>query len=177
MGGRIALSETASVDVQQGAAEALDRDTQFLASYRVSGIADGSELFDVVVSMPSDPDRQVVLNTIPSVGGLTHIDFAEDVTIDTAGTALDAVPKHVQSGSSPIPTIEQGGSYTTNGTTLEQVFPGSQKRAGVAAATGSRSVTSAFLLGADDSIRLTATNQSGSSTDASITVALAEVQL
>lgn len=177
MGGRIALSETAGVDVQQGAAESLNSDRQFLASYRVSGVADAAELFDVVVSMPSDPAREVFVNTVLSVGGLAHVDYSEDITIDTSGTDLDEVPKHVQSGSSSIPTVEQGGSYTTNGTTLELVFPGSKKGQAVAAATGSRSVTSAILLGADDSVRLTATNQSGSAIDASITLSLAEVEL
>lgn len=176
MAGYVNLGETATVDQQTGAIENLQTDHEFVTSYRAVDVADSTEVMDVVVQNPGSSIEDVLLVPTFTTGGLAYIETGFDVSIGSAGTELEILSKHVGSGSTSAVTAEQGGTYTTNGTTLESVLPG-QARGGGPSTNGADSpAIGAILLNPGEAIRYTVTNQSGGSASFSVSFSIVEVR-
>jgi hypothetical protein len=158
---RIQENNTVDVDVIQGNIDSLSADREFTATFRSASVNDGNVAIDAVVSNPGGSGVNVILDVDIVTGGFAELDFATDITIDAAGTGLDEIPDDVGSGTTSTPTVEQGGSYTTNGTTLQTLLPGSVRTGGPATSSGSCSNSSAVLLRPGNSVRYQVTNASG----------------
>lgn len=164
------------VDPQRGIFNSIDRDIEFTGAFRATGVADGNVAIDAVVLNPNGSGVDVYLDMNISTGGQAHLDLQTDITIDTAGTDIPVIPNNVNTGTTPATTLEQGGSYTTNGETLESVLPGSSREGGPATTQGQpSSVPGIAKLSPGDSLRYTATNQSGGTASFSITPQLVEL--
>lgn len=163
------------VDPASGAEGSLMADREFVATHRATGIADSNTAFQVVVSNPGGSATNVFVAPAFTTGGLANLDTSTDITIDTAGTALEETPKDTGSGSTTTATIEQGGSYTINGTTLQTILPGTAQVGGPTATAGDVDTASGSrLLRPGESVLYEVVNQSGSSASFSVQVEVTE---
>jgi len=171
------MSEIVRVTRSQALAEAYHRLTtrrEYVAADRVTGVADGGQLFDAFVGLPSDADIQALVGVGFGVGGQAHLDTSDEAAVETAGTALPTQSKGAN-GQATAVTVERGGSYSATSETLETVLPGTTRTGGPASSTGQRSLTDVRLLDPGDGIRYTTTNQSGSTISADVRVSIVEL--
>jgi len=171
------MSEIVRVTRSQALAEAYHRLTtrrEYIATARVTDVADGGQLFDLYVGPPSDADVQALVGVGFGVGGQAHLDTTDGATVDTTGTALPTQSKG-SNGQATAVTVERGGSYSATGETLETVLLGTARTGGPASSTGQRSLTDVRLLDPGDGIRYTTTNQSGSTISADVQMSIVEL--
>lgn len=163
-------------DTFEGAQQSLAADREYLASYRATGVSDTNTAFQAVIDNPLGSGVTGFVAVEIITGGLAYLNFSEDITKDTTGPTIGTVPKDIMSGTSPSLNVEQGGSYTINGTTLESILPGSDRSGGPAASQGASEVISGALrLEEEDSVLYEVVNQSGGAADFAINVEIVEV--
>lgn len=163
-------------DPATGAEESLRNQIAFDLSHVASAVADGNEAFVVVLNNPSGSGVEAFCSVQINGSGLAEIDKAEDITIDSAGTALDAIPKNTQSGETPDITVEQGGTYTVNGTEISTLTSGSVAGGGANQSAGGISpLDSGFRLSEGTSRLYRVTNASGSESSYAIDIKLKEI--
>jgi len=171
------MSEIVRVTRSQTLAEAYHRLTtrrEYVATDRVTGVADGAQLFDVFVGLPSDAEIQALVQLTIGAGGQAHLDTTDEATVDTAGTALPIQLKG-SNGQTTAATVERGGSYLATGETLETLVLGTARSGGPSTSGGGRSVVDVRLLDPGEGIRHVATNESGSSIPADVQVTVIEI--
>ena len=163
-------------DPATGAENSLRNQTEFDLSYVGSAIADGNEAFVVVLNNPGGSGVEAFGSIQINGSGLAELDKAEDIAIDSAGTALDAIPKNTQSGETPTITVEQGGTYTVNGTEISTLTSGSVAGGGTNQSSGGISpLDSGFRLPQGTSRLYRVTNASGSESSYAIDIKLKEI--
>lgn len=151
------------VDPIEGAYQSLLADREYTAAERVTGVADATEVIDIVIQNPAGSGVNAVVTPTFTTTGSATIDLGTDIAINAAGTAYTDTGKDIDAASNTALTIEYDGDYATNGTTLENLLPGSFQGGGPATASGGfGSDTAALLLRPGSSIRYVLTNVSGS---------------
>ena len=163
-------------DPSTGAEDNLRTQAEFDLSHVGSAVADGSQAFVVVLNNPAGSGVEAFASVQINGSGLAELDKAENITVDSAGTALDAIPKNTQSGDTPTITVEQGGTYTVNGTEISSLTSGSVSGGGNSQSSGGVSpLDSGFRLPEGTSRLYRVTNASGSESSYAIDIKLKEI--
>lgn len=171
------MSEILALLRSQSIAEAehqLRTGDEYIAADRFAGIADATEVVDLYIGIPSDADISALIGVTFGTGGLAHLDTTNDASVDTSGTPLDYQSKG-ESGTMTT-TVEAGGTYTTTGTALTTIQPGTQRDGGPISSSGGRAPTDVRLLQSGDGVEYVLTNQSGSATDFDVLVTVIELE-
>ena len=163
------------VDTAAGTVRSLDSDREFTGSVRATGVADGNTAIDAVLENPSGSGTDIVVSATVATGGLAHLDLGTDISIGTSGSSIDTIPKDVESGTSATLNTDEGGSYTTNGTTLNTILPGTARVGGPSTQGAESPVSGALYLRPGEAVRYTITNQSGGNADFSLTFSAVDV--
>jgi len=148
---------------------------QYAFAERFTGVADGVEIVSAYVGNPSDSGVNALINVEFGPGGLTHIDTTDGGSIDTAGTDMPSQSKGANGGKTTALTVEYDGTYSTTGTTLNTITPGTSRTGGPATTQGGGAVPDVRLLLPGDAVVYTATNQSGGPADFDITIDSVEI--
>ena len=148
---------------------------QYAFAERFVDVADGAEVVTAYVGNPSDSGVNALINVEFGPGGLMHVDTTDGASIDTSGTDMPSQSKGSNGGSSTALTVEYGGTYSTTGTTLNTITPGTSRTGGPATTQGGGAVPDVRLLLPGEAIVYSATNQSGGPADFDITVDSVEI--
>jgi len=166
----------AGVDTAEGTQDSLQNADEFNLAHTATEVADTNVAFEVVINNPSGSGVEAFLSVAVNGSGLASVDVAENIAIDTAGTALDAIPKRAEAGNSPSITVEQGGAYTVNGDSITYLTSGSIQGGGNSNSSGGDSpVDSGFNVPPGASRLYRVTNASGGESSYSISAGLKEV--
>lgn len=149
----------------------IEEGLKYISGARATGVADAGVFNDVVVKNPSGSGVMTFCLISHYTGGLADLDISNDITIDTAGTALTPINAY-QDGTTPSPntTVEERGSYTVNGDTIEGIIPGGSGPVGAGKSGSPLLGSTQYLLEPGESVRELATNRSGSSTRGGVVV-------
>lgn len=154
----------------------VEDDLEFDTAHSATNVADDATAYQVVFSQPSSASHSLWVVPAYQPGGQAELIVSEDIAIDTAGTALTVASKNAQSGATLTTTIEQGGSYTVNGTSLSTILVGttaSNKQTTPEGTPGPG--LGAKLLNPGDSVMLEMVNRSGGATSFGLAVGLVKV--
>lgn len=129
----------------------------FDASARIELGAGATESF--VIQAPSDVDVKpsILAFTISNEATLA-LDFYEDVSIDSSGTAMNIVNSKSGASNSTDLVFEYGGSYSGGSKVAEDLFPAGTKNQ----SSGSKANDIRRIVSSGDAVRYEFTNQDGS---------------
>jgi len=168
------LNELKRLDATTQAYERLKEGRDFVATTRETGVADDGVAIDAFVGNDTDSEFDLLIAVSFTTGGRADLEMTDGASVDTSGTEMPVQNKGVVNGELPA-TIETGGTYTTDGTTLETILPGSDRIGGPTINTGSVSIPEGRLLEPGEGVNYVLTNRSGGSTNFSMTVGVIEI--
>jgi len=148
---------------------------QVVGEERFTGIADTNQVTELYCGNPSDSGVDILLSTTIDTGGLAYLNVTDGASIDTSGTTLDTQTKGTGDTADANLVAEYGGTYSTAGTTLNGVAPGSQRTGGPATSNGASESADVRLLQPGDAIVFEAINQSGGAADFSVGASAVEI--
>jgi len=148
---------------------------QYAFAERFVDVADGANVVTAYVGNPPDSGVNALITVEFGPGGLMHVDTTDDASVDTSGTAMPSQSKGSNGGDTTALTVEYGGTYTTNGTTLNTITPGTSRTGGPATTQGGGAVPDVRLLLPGEAVVYAATNQSGGPADFDMTVDSIEI--
>ena len=171
---RPSLDELKRLDATTQAYERLKVGRDFVATTREPDIAADAVAIDAFVGNDTDSEFDLLVAVSFTTGGRADLDVTDGASVDTSGTAMPVQNKGVVNGDL-LATIETGGTYTTDGITLETILPGSDRTGGPTINTGSASIPQSRLLEPGEGVNYVLTNRSGGSTNFSMEVGVIEV--
>jgi hypothetical protein len=145
--------------------ERLETGQEYIATKRVTGVADGADAINAAIVNPAGSGVNVFVDVTFATGGRAYLSIGESASIDTSGTDLTHQAKGVDNGKNL--TAETGGTYTSSNP-LESLIPGTARAGGPVTSRGSTTIAPVRLLEPGDGLEYTLTNQSGGSADFSI---------
>jgi len=146
--------------------------TSYVATERVTGVADTTQALDLYVGNPSGSGVDMLVGVSFACGGATHLDVGESASVGVAGTDLNRQAKGANGTGQA--TIESGGTYSSSNP-IEAFVPGSRRANQPSGAVGSGSLADVRLLEPGEAVQYTLTNQSGNTVDYDAVVDVLEV--